>query len=131
MKDMYTGVGGKTEFQEDIRLSCAREVKEETGLEISELTLRGVVKTLFEEKNSSWILFIFVARALNDKFETCEEGTLEWVDKDEVPSCHLIPFIREIISFVLSEDLFVEGMIFHDFEGNVLNKTLTVSSRVC
>ncbi len=32
LKGLWTGVGGKTAFDEDVKGSCLREVKEETGL---------------------------------------------------------------------------------------------------
>lgn len=43
MKDLYTGIGGKTHFDEDIHLSCIREAKEETGLDIFEVELKAVI----------------------------------------------------------------------------------------
>ena len=46
--------GGETEFHEDIRSSCLREIKEETGLTVDSLALRGIVKTILEDDSSSW-----------------------------------------------------------------------------
>lgn len=48
MQTMYTGVGGKTLPEESPFDSCIREAKEETGLDISEVNLRGVVKTILD-----------------------------------------------------------------------------------
>jgi 8-oxo-dGTP pyrophosphatase MutT (NUDIX family) len=48
MKNMVTGVGGKTEFQEDIHLSCHREVFEETGIKPTNVCLKGVLKTIVD-----------------------------------------------------------------------------------
>lgn len=126
MKDLYTGVGGKTAFKEDIRTSCLREIKEETGLEVSKLTLKGVVKTVFEAGNSSWILFVFTAETNSSEFKECDEGTLEWVERELVGDRNLIGFIREIISIILNRDQFLEGTIFHDDQGNVINKTINI-----
>lgn len=126
MKGMYTGVGGKAEWNEDVRLSCFREVKEETELEISKLTLRGIIKTIYQAGHSSWILFVFTAQAHNDQFGKCDEGTLEWVDRQDVASYPLIGFIKEIIPFVLDGNEFVEGTIFHDDEGNVIDKQIAL-----
>ena len=53
MKGMLTGVGGKTNFEEDIHDSCVREIKEETGLIAKNLKLRAVIKTVLEGGNSS------------------------------------------------------------------------------
>lgn len=128
MKNLYTGVGGKTHFNEDIHLSCIREIKEETGLEISEIELKGVLKTILADHQSSWILFVYIARTWEENLQECDEGKLEWIDKESVADCNLIGFIREIIASVLSGDQFLEGTIFHDIEGNVIEKNLTVAS---
>ena len=52
---------------------------------------------------------------------------LEWVDKGDLASYDLIGFIREILPYVLSKNQFLEGTIYHDLQGNVINKTLTIS----
>ena len=128
MKDMYTGVGGKTHFNEDIHFSCLREVKEETDLILTELKLKAVMKTILEgTESSSWILFVYVGQTQTRDVKTCDEGTLEWIDISKLGSYHLIGFIREILPYVLSENQFLEGTIYHDLQGNVTNKILTVS----
>lgn len=122
MKDLYTGVGGKTHPDEDIRSSCIREVKEETGLDVSHVELKGIIKTVLETHNSSWILFVYTAKAHSEAVQACEEGTLEWVDRDAISSVNLIGFIREIIPHILTTGNLIEGTIFHDAEGNVLKR---------
>jgi 8-oxo-dGTP diphosphatase len=59
MKDLWTGVGGKTDFLEDIHRSCCMEVFEETGLTPSNVCLKGVLKTILEGGTSSWLLFVY------------------------------------------------------------------------
>ncbi len=124
MSDMYTGVGGKTEPDEDIYESCIREVKEETGLIVYKLKLEGVVKTILQDADSSWILFIYTANEFGGEIIDCNEGDLEWLNRDEVDSKNLIGFIREMLSAILDENKFIEGTIWHDIKGNVLKKEL-------
>lgn len=121
MKGLYTGVGGKTFFEEDIRSSCFREVKEETGLEICELELKGVIKTILCGGNSAWILFVYTAKSQSNNFHECPEGILEWLDIDSLDSVDLIGFIKEIITHVLSRTNFIEGTLVHDLQGNILD----------
>lgn len=128
MKDLYTGVGGKTCYKEDIHFSCIREVKEETDLVLTDLQLKAVIKTILEgDGGSSWILFVYVGKTLTEEFKSCDEGTLEWIDINNLASYDLIGFIREILPYVLSKSQFLEGTIYHDLQGNVMNKTFTVS----
>ena len=120
MQNMYTGVGGKTHFGEDINASCIREIKEETGLDVAEVRLRGVIKTILEGKDSSWLLFVYTATKFSGELITCNEGDLHWIDLDNIYSQNIIGFIRRILPHILGDDGFVEGTLWHDLKGNVL-----------
>jgi len=122
MKDMYTGVGGKTNFEEDINKSCLREIKEETGLDARNIKLKGVIKTILEGHDSSWILFIYASTDFNGEQIDCPEGKLKWINVDEVLNVNLIGFIRDLMPFILNENSIIEGTIKHDIKGMVLEK---------
>ncbi len=124
MKAMYTGVGGKTSFNEDINASCIREVKEETGLDVCNLQLKGIIKTILDGRNSSWILFIYLTTSFTGQQIPCPEGELKWVKLDEVYNHKLIGFIREIMPYILNENGITEGTIWHDRNGEVLSKSI-------
>jgi 8-oxo-dGTP diphosphatase len=125
MKGMQTGVGGKTNFDEDIFSSCIREIKEETGFEAKKLVLKGVLKTLLAGGDSSWILFVYVCTDYSGELGHCPEGILNWVDMTKLPDLNLIGFLREIMPYVFSENAFFEGTITHDSQGIVIEKKLS------
>jgi len=124
MKDLFTGVGGKTNFDEDIHASCLREINEETGLNAKNLKLKGIIKTILSGHDSSWILFIYTSSEFSGKQIDCPEGKLHWVGINDVEKLNLIGFIREIMPFVLNEDSIIEGTITHDLTGTVLSKKI-------
>lgn len=124
MKELFTGVGGKTHFGEDIRTSCLREVEEETGLVVTDLVCRGILTTLLEGTSSSWILFLYTADHFTGNQLPCDEGELMWIPYDQVLSLPLIGFIREILPDLLFHDHFIEGTLRHDLKGKVLAKDL-------
>lgn len=126
MKGMYTGVGGKTKFNEDINESCLREVKEETGLNAKNIKLKGVIKTILNGQDSSWILFIYTSSEFDGKQIECPEGKLKWVKTSEIYNLNLIGFIRQIMPFVLNEEAIMEGTITHDITGKVLSKKISM-----
>jgi len=126
MKGLITGVGGKTNFIEDIPHSCIREIKEETGIEVEKIILKGIVKTLLHGENSSWIIFVYVAKISAEDFIECAEGKLFWVDKDKIFEEDLIGFIKKILPYVLDENKFIEAIILHDMHGNVLSDNMTI-----
>lgn len=121
MKGLFTGVGGKTHFEEDIYDSCIREVKEETGYDVHQLQLKGVVKTIFESKDSSWILFVYTCNDFSGDQIKCPEGELHWVPIKDIYDLNLIGFIREILPDILEETTFIEATILHNIHGEVLN----------
>jgi 8-oxo-dGTP diphosphatase len=125
MQNLMTGVGGKTDFDEDIYLSCLREIKEETGFVVRSLKFRGVIKTIIDSLDNSWILFIYTARQFSGQQIECPEGRLTWVDRSELLNQNLIGFIREIVPYILAEET-IEGTIIHDQSGNVVKSSIRV-----
>lgn len=129
MQAMYTGVGGKTLPEESPFDSCVREAKEETGLDISKVNLKGVIKTILDGGDSSWILWVYTAGGYRGEMAKCSEGELEWVDIDSVNSCELIGFIRKIMPYILDESVIFDGTIIHDTKGNVIKDSIKTYPR--
>lgn len=77
------GLGGKVEIDEDIVSSARREILEESGLEASDLDLRGTVTfSDFGPKREQWLVFIFLVTGWSGELRAGnDEGTLEWVDR--------------------------------------------------
>jgi 8-oxo-dGTP diphosphatase len=80
-RDKYIGLGGHVEPDEDVITAIRREVEEESGLIVEEMTLRGSVTwTGFGPECSSYLAFVFlVTKFSGSQHEGNEEGTLEWV----------------------------------------------------
>ncbi|MCR5607965.1 MAG: 8-oxo-dGTP diphosphatase [Lachnospiraceae bacterium] len=81
-RDLWLGTGGHLEDLESPHECCIREVKEETGLDIVSPKLRGVITFV----DNSWceLMFLFTADEFSGELIECNEGDLEWVDKDKV-----------------------------------------------
>lgn len=124
MKNLSTGVGGKTDFHEDINDSCYREVYEETGIKVDSIKLKGILKTLVDGGNSSWILFSYLADIDGQDIQECDEGELRWVALDQVYSHNLVGFIRRVLPHILDDQSFFEGTITHDMQGNIVTENI-------
>ncbi len=76
----YNGLGGKVERGEDVVAGIRRELREEAGIEATELELRGTVS--WPGFNGRDVLgFVFLVTAFEGEVpETNEEGTLAWHD---------------------------------------------------
>jgi 8-oxo-dGTP diphosphatase len=77
----YNGLGGKMEPNEDIAACMRREIREEAGIECTEMSLRGTLNWPgFGKQGEDWLGFIFViTRYEGEPLTSNPEGTLEWV----------------------------------------------------
>ena len=78
----YNGVGGKLERNEDVASGMMREIKEETGLEVTSMKLRGTLAWAdFGPHCEDWLAFVFLVDGFKGTpFAQNEEGTLGWED---------------------------------------------------
>lgn len=82
-KDKWIGVGGHFEKNESPEDCLLREVREETGLELTSWKLRGIVTFLFDVYEAEY-MFLYTADGYRGTLTDCDEGTLEWVPKSLV-----------------------------------------------
>ena len=80
---MYTPVGGKLEPHEGPLEAAIRETKEETGIEVNQLSYAGVlVETSPVDYN--WVSFVYWGEIEYRPAPPCNEGTLQWVSFDQL-----------------------------------------------
>ncbi|MCM3700533.1 8-oxo-dGTP diphosphatase [Paenibacillus macerans] len=88
--------GGHIEDGESIIDSTIREVKEETGLAISDLELCGIIHWFNDETGDKYLVFCYrTEKYSGDLLAGTEEGRLSWVDVKELPSLPLAEGFRE------------------------------------
>ncbi len=86
-RDKWIGIGGSFEFGETPEECVTREMVEETGLEPSRLDYRGIVTFLYG--NECEYMHLFKCTDFSGVIKECDEGELEWVSKDRLPSLEL------------------------------------------
>ena len=82
-KDKWIGVGGHFEKNESPEECLLREVKEETGLTLTSWKFRGLLTFIAEGWPMEYIC-LFTADGFTGELKACDEGTLEWVKKEDV-----------------------------------------------
>jgi 8-oxo-dGTP diphosphatase len=97
----YNGVGGHVEADEDIYTSAVREMREETGLDVADVRLRGILN-IDAGQETGIIVFVFTARALGRDARPSPEGTLEWVKQDQLKTLDLVEDLPELLPRVLA-----------------------------
>lgn len=84
--------GGHVEHGESIMDSAIREVKEETGLTVSNLVPCGLVDWCHTERNERALVFLYKTTCFcGDMIDETEEGRVFWMDVDELPGAALTP----------------------------------------
>ncbi len=76
----FNGLGGKMHPDEDVIGCLRREIREEAGLEIDGIVLRGTINwTGFGANGENWLGFIFRIDKFSGRcFDRNPEGTLNW-----------------------------------------------------
>ncbi|MFA4944020.1 MAG: 8-oxo-dGTP diphosphatase [Lentisphaeria bacterium] len=102
----YNGLGGKLLRNEDVAAGMVREIREEAGIEVQRMTLRGTVNwTNFGPSGRDWLGFIFLIEAFTGTpFPANEEGTLEWVPLEQLPELPMWEGDRHFLPLVFDGD---------------------------
>lgn len=87
-QDKWIGVGGKMEEGESPEECLLREVKEETGLTLTNYCYRGLVTFVSNQWGCEY-MHLFTATEYEGEIKECNEGNLKWVPKSEVEHLNL------------------------------------------
>ena len=87
-KDKWIGIVGHFEEGESPEECLLREVKEETGLTLTGFSFRGIV-TFSAVGWQTEYMCLYTADRFEGTLADCDEGTLEWVRKENLMSLNL------------------------------------------
>ena len=79
----WIGVGGHFEEKESPDDCLVREVKEETGYDLTSYKARGIITFIYGSDIVEY-MHLYTADGFTGDLIDCNEGVLKWVDKDEV-----------------------------------------------
>lgn len=84
----WTGIsfpGGHVEPGESFIESAIREVKEETGLDITNLEPCGVIHWVHRDRGDRYVVFLYKTSRFSGKLiDETDEGRVFWIDVDEI-----------------------------------------------
>ena len=87
-KDKWIGVGGHFEQGESPEECLLREVKEETGYTLTSWKYRGIVTFVYGEDVVEY-MSLYTADGFDGEPIECDEGVLEWVEKEKIGDLNL------------------------------------------
>ena len=82
-RDKWLGIGGKFEPGESPEDCALREIREETGLTVTDWEYRGIVTFVSEEYGTEW-MHLFWSDSFTGTLTDCDEGELAWIGKREL-----------------------------------------------
>jgi 8-oxo-dGTP diphosphatase len=87
--DKYNGLGGHVEREEDPYQAARREIREEAGLEVEDLSLGGVVHVSLSS-GPGVMMFVFTGVVPCRQVRSSAEGQLEWVAWERIPQLPVV-----------------------------------------
>jgi 8-oxo-dGTP diphosphatase len=96
---LWNGVGGHIEKGEDPLSSARREIKEETGLEINDLSLR-FISIIKENRTRDVCLFIFESHINRWEVKESAEGELKWIKISEINKYSVMKDLPQLLKLV-------------------------------
>ncbi len=111
----WNGLGGKFEPGETPEECVIREVREESGLEIMNPRLHGLV--MFPGfKGNDWYVFVFTATEFTGELIESPEGVLRWVPDEELESLSLWPSDRIFFQWMREGKFFSAKFVYEGEE---------------
>lgn len=88
--------GGKVEKGESFVESAIREVKEETGLEVSSLQLCGV-KQFQTELDERYIVFLYKTDVYKGTLVSSDEGEVKWIPLNQLKKADTVEDFDQLL----------------------------------
>lgn len=110
----YNGLGGKVELGETPEECAIREVKEESGLTVSDAQFSGFISFPKFDKVNDWHVFIYRFKQFTGEIRDSYEGTLEWVEKSKLFDLPLWDGDKIFLKWVFDNELFHSKFNYKD-----------------
>ncbi len=101
----WIGLGGHLREDETPEECVRREFREEAGLELRDLRLRGILTFILPDWGNE-MTFLYTARADDRPLPDCAEGVLQWVPVGQVDALPLWEGDRYFLPLLRSEGVF-------------------------
>lgn len=102
----WNGLGGKFELGESPEECAIREIKEESGLTVKALSMKGFITFPLFDGKDDWYVFLFVIDDFEGNLIDSPEGKLEWIDNKNLLELNLWDGDKIFIPWLFEENYF-------------------------
>lgn len=118
--------GGKVDFPESIVEGTIREVKEETGLEVSNLVYKGLYEYVNPVEKDRYMIFHYLTKDFKGELlKDSPEGQPVWVRIDEALNLPMQKSIRRRFPFFFEEGTFEIQVVWNHDKNEEEKVTIT------
>ncbi|GBD88041.1 8-oxo-dGTP diphosphatase [bacterium BMS3Abin03] len=113
-KGKWNGLGGKFEQGESPEDCAVRELKEESGLDVKNLKMKGFITFPMFDGVDDWYVFLFTADEFKGELINPNEGNLEWIPNDKLTEINLWEGDKIFIPWLFEDKFFSAKFIYKD-----------------
>ncbi|MBI1936721.1 MAG: 8-oxo-dGTP diphosphatase [Ignavibacteriales bacterium] len=110
----WNGLGGKFEHGETPEECVIREVKEESGLIITNPKLHGFITFPMFDGKKDWYVFLFTAKNFEGELIDSYEGRLEWIQNDKLFELNLWDGDEIFMRWLLQDKFFSAKFVYEN-----------------
>ena len=102
----WNGLGGKFEQGESPEECAIREIKEESGLTVNNITMKGFITFPMFDGKEDWYVFLFVSDKYEGKLIDSKEGNLAWIPNEKLMEINLWDSDKIFIPWLFKDKFF-------------------------